>query len=139
MPNCEISTESERAQLKIALLAQFFALNKNTPTENSHELKFTSNFQECSISKQKKRALQKALPTPSLRETVESRDLRNPSTKIYISDSPTATLNFFTARTPIYTVRRGELRKSGIRSCPYSRDRPDFSKIQKMIIFIRGK
>ena len=86
-----------------------------------------------------KRALQKALPTPSLRETVESRDLRNPYIKFCVLIAHTATLNFFTARTPIYTVRRGELRKSGIRSCRYSRDRPDFSKIQKMIIFIKGK
>ena len=62
MPNCEISTESERAKLKIDLLAQFFALNKNTPTENSNELKSNSNFQECSNSEQKNAHSKKLSP-----------------------------------------------------------------------------
>ena len=56
MPNFEISAESDRAKLKIGPLPYLFALNKNTSTENSNELKSNSNFQECSNSEQKNAA-----------------------------------------------------------------------------------
>jgi len=72
MPIFEISAESDRTKLKIGPLAQFFALNKNTPTENSNEVNSNSNFQKCSTSETKKTRPLRSLPLLLLRKEVES-------------------------------------------------------------------